>query len=103
MARSNRKNIQVIDGALNCTYGIFSLPEGDFRLVFPVSDQDVEFIEDFFARDDAAAQRVWASMWKSPVDKKLAHGIHGTVFCGLQAKRRFYPSKREKDMITGLE
>ena len=102
MRTSNRKNVQVIDGALNCAYDIFSLPVDDFRLVFPSNDQDVEFVEDFFARDERVAQRVCESMWTSRVDKKSVQGIHGTLFYGLEEKKVFYPTKRENEMVTGL-
>jgi hypothetical protein len=36
------------------------------------------------------------------VPKPTAGGIHGTHFCGLPERRRFYPTKREAEMITGL-
>ncbi len=29
------KNIQVIDGALNCVYDIFPLTDEDFSVIFP--------------------------------------------------------------------
>jgi hypothetical protein len=35
------------------------------------------------------------------VDKKSVAGIHGTLFCGLEIKKRYYPSKREAEMTTG--
>jgi hypothetical protein len=43
------KNIQVIDGADNCHYPIYSIEEEYFNLIFP-NNQDIEFIEDFIAR-----------------------------------------------------
>lgn len=33
------KNIQVIDGALNCTFSIFQATDGEFRLLFPSYDK----------------------------------------------------------------
>ena len=51
----------MIDGAVNCTYDIFSVPATDFRLIFPGKHQDVEFIEDFVRRDRKAARRILAS------------------------------------------
>ncbi|MEG7978457.1 MAG: hypothetical protein NY202_00600 [Mollicutes bacterium UO1] len=41
-----KKNIQVIDGADNCHYPIYSIEEEYFNLIFP-NGQDIEFIEDF--------------------------------------------------------
>lgn len=29
------KNIQVIDGADNCTYDIFAIDDADYRVIFP--------------------------------------------------------------------
>ena len=40
------KNIQVIDGAENCTYDIYSINDKDFKIIFPGKTQDVEFADD---------------------------------------------------------
>jgi hypothetical protein len=95
------KNIQIIDSALNATYEIFAITDEDFATLFPAEGQDVEFADDFFERAGAAAQRVWDRLWATRVDKKQVHGVHGTLFCGLDVKKRFYPTKRESEMITG--
>ena len=97
------KNIQVIDGAQNCSYEVFSISDADFALLFPLPDQDVEFSDEFFARLGAAAQQVWSRLWRDKADKKKLTGIHGTLFCGLAEKKQFYPTKREAEMITGLD
>ncbi len=34
------KNIQVIDGATNCVYDVFSSSEAEFRLLFPEGSED---------------------------------------------------------------
>jgi hypothetical protein len=44
-----KKNIQVIDGADNTLYLIFSISEEDFKLIFP-NDQDIEFADEFVSR-----------------------------------------------------
>lgn len=94
------KNVQVIDGADNCTYDIFAASEDDFALIFP-DGQDVEFIEDFFARvGKEIAGRVSERLWTARVDKKSAIGIHGTLFYQLRLKKKYYPTKREAEMIT---
>ena len=93
-----RKNVQVIDGATNCTYDIFSTPEEDFALIFP-NGQDVEFIEDFWVRvGEAEARRIQRAMWDSREDKKTVQGIHGTLFYQLELKKKYYPTKREAEM-----
>lgn len=43
------KNVQVIDGAMNCAYDIFSANDSDFAVIFP-RGKNIEFIEDFYAR-----------------------------------------------------
>jgi hypothetical protein len=43
------KNIQVIDGAINSVYDIFSATEDEFSLIFP-EGQDVAFIDEVMAR-----------------------------------------------------
>ena len=96
---SVRRNVQIIDGAMNCTYDVFSMPEEDFLLVFPAEGQDVEFIEDFILRvGEDEATRVTNSMWRSREDKKTVNGIHGTLFYELDYKKIYYPSKREAEM-----
>ncbi len=39
------KNIQVIDGAINCAYDVYVATGEDFLLLFPGSGQDIQFIE----------------------------------------------------------
>ena len=43
------KNIQVIDGALNSVYDIFSATEDAFSLIFPAG-QDIAFIDEVMSR-----------------------------------------------------
>jgi len=50
MNKKKTKNIQVIDGAINCHYPIYSIEEEYFNLIFP-NGQDIEFIEDFIAQE----------------------------------------------------
>jgi len=74
-------NIQVVDGAQNCTYEVFEVDEVDFREIFPADGQDIEFVEDFEARvgQDRAALLL-SRVWDRRIDKKLVMGIHGTLF-----------------------
>jgi hypothetical protein len=46
MNKKKTKNIQVIDGADNCHYPIYSIEEEYFALIFP-NGQDIEFVDDF--------------------------------------------------------
>lgn len=96
------KNIQVIDGAENCTYSIFGASDEDFSTIFP-GDRDVEFADDFFARmGEERAIEITQRLWKMPIDKKVVSGIHGTLFYQLSGKKVFYPTKREAEMISGV-
>lgn len=93
------KNIQVIDGADNCEYCIFAAMNKEFEAIFP-DGQDIEFIEDFIKRvGDSVAGKITEAMWKRPVNKKTAQGIHGTLFYQLIEKRRYYPTKKESEMV----
>ena len=94
------KNIQVIDSALNCTYEIFSLPEEYFQLMFPGDGQDIEFIDDFIERvGEEVALKILDTAWKNRINKKMALGVHGTLFFELAHKKKYYPTKRESEMI----
>ena len=98
------KNVQVIDGANNSTYSIYQFSEQQFSLVFPGKGQDIEFIEDVVKRlGDKAVATLLKSAWKrGAVNKKKVKGIHGTLFYGLDFKRKYYPSKIDAEMIVKL-
>jgi alkyl sulfatase BDS1-like metallo-beta-lactamase superfamily hydrolase len=89
------KNIQVIDGALNCTFSIFQATDEEFSLLFPEPGQDIQYAEDLtFASQDefnAALQRIW----ERPLRKQDACGIHGTLFYQLERYKKTYREKRE--------
>jgi hypothetical protein len=96
------KNIQVIDRAENSTYSIFAATDEEFEAIFPAS-ADIEFVEDFFERvGEETATKITLELWKRPVAKKDVHGIHGTLFYQLTHKKRYYPTKKESEMVSGL-
>ena len=43
------KNIQVVDGAVNCEFPIYVTTNEEFWMIFPGIDQDLEIVEDFIA------------------------------------------------------
>jgi hypothetical protein len=90
------KNIQVIDGAMNCAYDIFAATDEEFKLIFPNEGQDIQFAENIYSND--SAQMVLAKIWQRRLDKKLVNGIHGTLFYQLKHKKQFYPNFREEDL-----
>lgn len=93
------KNIQVIDGAENCTYDVFKVSHTDFKIIFPADGQDIEFAEDL--DDRQGIEGACSRMWSSRIDKKNIDGIHGTLFYGLENKRKYYPTKKDTEMTTG--
>ncbi len=90
------KNIQVIDGAMNCAYDIFTATDEEFKLIFPDEGQDIQFAEDIYS--DEEVQMVLAKIWQRRLDKKIVNGIHGTLFYELEYKKQFYPNKKEEDL-----
>ena len=98
------KNVQVIDGALNCTYSVFAFTEDEFTEIFPGKGQDIEFVEDVILRiGKKRAGEVLSSVWNRKLPKPSVNGIHGTLFYELAIKKKFYPTKRDDEMITGIE
>jgi len=93
------KNILVVDGADNCAYDIYSCSDDDYSAIFPGAGQDIEFVEDFFARTgEQEASKITARLWANPIRKRDVRGIDGTLFFGLLAKKNFYPNKQDSDL-----
>lgn len=94
------KNIQVIDGADNCVYDIFSLAEEDFVLLFG-NDSDIAFIEDLEKRADwSQVSKVLERCWARRTPKKDVTGIHGTIFYGLYDKKKYYPTLLDEEAVN---
>ncbi len=90
------KNIQIIDGAPNCTFSIFQATPDEFALLFPEPGQDVQFAEDFERQpDQKAIGAALSALWERPIRKADAMGIHGTIFYALERYRAVYPGKSE--------
>lgn len=90
------RNIQVIDGAMNCTFSIFQATEDEFLLVFPEPLQDIQYAEDLKELPNQdAIERALANLWRRPILKQDAMGIHGTLFYELLRYKKWYPEKRE--------
>jgi hypothetical protein len=90
------KNIQVIDGAINCAYDVFAATEAEFALIFTGAGQDIQFIEDI--QDNLLVQKALVNLWQRRITKSDIQGIHGTLFYGLSEKQQFYPNKMEIDL-----
>ena len=94
------KNIQIIDGAVNCSYSIYQAQEEEFFLIFSAPRQNVEFIDDFIERvSDDRADQILNPLWGRRLEKEKAQGIHGTLFYEQSFKKQFYPNKSEDDLF----
>jgi len=96
------KNVQVIDGARNCTYDVYAVTDKEYEILF-TNGTDIEFISDFVERvGKNTGTAVTNSMWKRRKNRKSIHGIHGTLFYELDFKKAFYPTRKEKEMAAKL-
>lgn len=94
------KNIQVIDGAENCVYDIFSATEDEFFLIFP-KGEDVAFIDEVYARESAEAlDCTFANLWTRRVPKDQVQGIHGLLFYELDKKKPYYPTRKDEEAVN---
>ncbi|WP_428242024.1 hypothetical protein [Gynuella sp.] len=81
------KNIQIIDGAENCVYDIFSATEKEFDLIFP-KGSDIAFIDEVYEKEsESILNPVFTEIWKRRVPKVEVRGIHGTLFYDLEYKK----------------
>jgi hypothetical protein len=94
------KNIQVIDGANNCAYDVYSATEEEFLIIFPEQDQDIQFVEDI--KEDENVKKALSQIWNRRLKKTEVNGIHGTLFYELLQKKQFYPNKKDSDLTAGL-
>ena len=94
------KNIQVIDGALNSVYDIFSATEYEFSLIFPAG-QDISFIDEVMSRGSVEElDAAFNNIWKRRVVKKDVVGIHGILFYENEHKKIYYPTRRDEEAIN---
>ncbi|SDE53949.1 hypothetical protein SAMN05444679_124109 [Variovorax sp. CF079] len=95
------KNIQVIDGAVNCVYELLAATDEEFSLIFPAG-QDVAFIDEVYERglDEATLNSAFKALWTRRVVKAQAMGIHGLLFYQLDEKKPNYPSRRDEEAVN---
>jgi len=94
------KNIQIIDGAINCVYDIFAATDEEFALIF-TNGTDIAFIDEVISRhDEAAIDEAFKRIWSRPVQKSQATGIHGLLFYELEEKKQYYPNRRDEEAIN---
>lgn len=94
------KNVQVIDGANNTEYAIYQITDEQFSFIFPLKGQDIEFIEDVIEKHGIEkVNAMFEFIWERKIPKHLVHGIHGTLFYELTNKKKYYPGKKEKNLV----
>jgi hypothetical protein len=94
------KNIQIIDGAQNCVYDIFSATDEEFALVFS-NGTDIAFIGEVYANGDGELlDAAFKNIWQRRVKKSDAKGIHGTIFYELDEKKMYYPTRKDEEAIN---
>jgi hypothetical protein len=94
------KNIQIIDGAVNCVYDIFSATEEEFNLIFP-SGHDVAFIDEIYQLGDPdELDEAFKRIWRRRIRKADAQGLHGIIFYELDEKKNFYPTRKDEEAIN---
>ena len=94
------KNIQVIDGAVNCAYDIFQATDEEFAQIFPAG-QDIAFIDEVYARGNKTQlDSVFKNIWQRRISKVRVNGIHGSLFYELESKKSYYPTRRDEEAIN---
>jgi hypothetical protein len=97
------KNVQVIDGAANCTFSIFQFDEQQFELLFSLPGQNIAFIDEVCDRlTESEAVIAFAGVWDRPIQKSEVVGLHGTLFYDFEERKSWFPaSRRECDWDEG--
>jgi len=94
------KNVQVIDGAVNCVFDVFAVTDEEFALIFPPG-QDVAFIDEVIARaPESEIDATFNRIWKRRIPKAQANGIHGLLFYELEHKKQFYPTRKDEEAVN---
>lgn len=94
------KYIQIIDGAENCAFDIFTASDDEFALIF-LAGTDIAFIDEVYANGDTETlDAAFNEIWKRRMKKTDALGIHGTIFYELDEKKAYYPSRRDEEAIN---
>jgi hypothetical protein len=93
---SKMKNIQIIDGAMNCTFSFFQATEEEFLLIFPEPDQDIQYAEDLErSPEKEKIGEALSRIWERPIRKQHVQGVHGTLFYELERYKKVYRENRE--------
>jgi len=91
------KNIQIIDGAVNCVYDIFQATEAEFDLIFQ-NGTDILFSDEINSSEEM--DNIFKNIWGRRIPKYKAMGIHGTIFYELNHKKEYYPDRIDENAIN---
>jgi hypothetical protein len=58
-----------------------------------------DYVEDLALQQPETALRL-AEIWTRRISKRHAHGIHGILFYELEAKKPFYPTRRDDEAVN---
>ena len=95
------KNIQIIDGADNATFSIFQATPEESGTIFPQRGQDLEVVDNYFARvGEAEAHLVLCAIWERPIHKPDFQGLHGTLFMTTPKKQSTCRKLSESWIVT---
>ena len=78
------KNIEIVDGALNSRFEIYTVDDEVFQKLFP-EEKDEIYLEDLSEelQNDAA---LWDQVYAREVDRRSVQGIHGILHTHPRAK-----------------
>lgn len=93
------KNVLFIDRSKNCRFDVYKFTDMQYKLIFPVENQDVAFTTALKARLDSTEMlEAFEGAWDRRVAYGDVNGIHGTLFHGLDTKMEFYPTCQRENM-----
>lgn len=91
------KNIQIIDGAMNCVFDIYQATDEEFALIFP-EGTNIAFSDEVWARgNNDLLSDSFKRIWGRRIKKSDAMGIHGTLFYELEHKKQLYPTRIDEE------
>ncbi|GGI11711.1 hypothetical protein [Gottfriedia solisilvae] len=93
-----KKNVQVIDSAVNSIFKIFEVSSEQFNILFP-NHSEIAFLEDYPELIDDIS--FWSEFYKNRLDKIDVVGIHGTLhLTGSDIDKSEFPNRRELDVCN---
>jgi hypothetical protein len=93
-----KRNIQVIDGAINSTFDVFEISDEQYNILFP-NGRNVSFLDDFPHLEDDA--EFWFNLYSTKLEKSKVIGIHGTLHStGSYIEKTEFPNRKESDVFN---